>query len=332
MAPVVFGYDEVERTRMVFVQKSNGKCAMKTHRIDNPMLSVQPAYLANGFIGLGRLWPRACLFLAVALPLILSGCSAATTGFGQPGIEYVHLERAEPRPLQIHVLKIDLKEKGLTLAVDVAPDPDGEAPAETTLISPLDHAERGEFVAAVNANPWSMVPPPPAGEHPRYVADAACDIAGWVVSDGVERSPQSGLSFWMGRDGTPHLGNVAPPATDAQCAIAGFGRLLRNGEVLPGPSKVRHPRTAVGMDRDARILILAVVDGRQRGYSEGVSERELAELMVELGSYNALNLDGGGSSVMILRDATGKARIVNRPSDKRGPRPVPVLFGVRRVP
>jgi hypothetical protein len=232
------------------------------------------------------------------------------------------------------VLRFDLEEVSSLISVAVAPDPDGDGPAETVLDSPMDHAEGAGLAAAVNANAWGMVPPPAKGERPRFTEGGACDVRGWVVSNGVPRSPpQRGYwSFWMTRDGTPHIGNIGKTATNVQWAVAGFGGLLRNGSVLPGPSDVRHPRTAAGLDRERKTLVLAVVDGRQPGYSEGVSDRELAELMQELGCADALNLDGGGSSVMILRDGEGPARIVNRPSDLGGPRPVPVLLGVRKGP
>lgn len=262
--------------------------------------------------------------LLVAVLPLCAGCSATA-----PGIAYSHLKRTQPRPLQIHVLRIDLAKR--ELMIDVAPDPDGEGPAETVLVSPLIHAERGKFAAAVNANAWRMVPRPPAGERPRYVAGRACDVCGWVLTDGIERSTtQSGYwSFWMDRGGVAHIGNIAAPVPNARWAVAGFGGLLKDGKILPGPSDARHPRTALGLDREARVLILAAVDGRQPGYSEGLSTRELAELMLELGCANALNLDGGGSTAMVLREPGGKPRIVNRPSGWTGPRPVPVLFGVR---
>ncbi|MDU4960913.1 MAG: phosphodiester glycosidase family protein [Sporomusaceae bacterium] len=70
----------------------------------------------------------------------------------------------------------------------------------------------------------------------------------------------------------------------------------------------RAPRTAVGLTADGRIL-LVVVDGRQ-AMSSGMSLLELALFMRELGADTAMNLDGGGSSEMIV-----KGRIVNKPSD-----------------
>jgi exopolysaccharide biosynthesis protein len=69
------------------------------------------------------------------------------------------------------------------------------------------------------------------------------------------------------------------------------------------------PRTAIGVTEDGTVILL-VVDGRQVWWSRGVSLPELADLILAHGAVDALNLDGGGSSVMILQD-----EIVNRPSD-----------------
>ncbi len=73
---------------------------------------------------------------------------------------------------------------------------------------------------------------------------------------------------------------------------------------------VRNPRTAVGLTKDKRKLVLAVVDGRQ-SISVGMTCAELADLMKGLGCDTALNFDGGGSSAMYLAGAG----VVNSPSD-----------------
>ena len=77
------------------------------------------------------------------------------------------------------------------------------------------------------------------------------------------------------------------------------------------------PRTSVGITADGRILMV-VVDGRQPGYSIGVTLAELGRLMLDLGAVTAFNLDGGGSTVMAVR-APGAAhiRVSDRPSDGR---------------
>ena len=78
----------------------------------------------------------------------------------------------------------------------------------------------------------------------------------------------------------------------------------------------RQPRTLAGVRADGR-LILVTVDGRRPGWSAGVTLAEAARLMRSLGARDALNLDGGGSSAMTVR-----GRVVSRPSDAGGERPV----------
>lgn len=85
----------------------------------------------------------------------------------------------------------------------------------------------------------------------------------------------------------------------------------------PTFAPVRHPRTAVGYDVATGKLWLIEVDGRQPPYSDGMTLPELATLMEALGIDEGLNLDGGGSSVIVIH---GSAR--NRPSDAAGERAV----------
>lgn len=95
--------------------------------------------------------------------------------------------------------------------------------------------------------------------------------------------------------------------------VGGLPVLLQDGQVAFDPCFTqlcnRNPRTAIGWTSNGRVL-LVVIDGRQPGWSVGSSLRELAETMRKLGAVDALNLDGGGSSTMVV-----KGDVVNRPSD-----------------
>jgi hypothetical protein len=84
----------------------------------------------------------------------------------------------------------------------------------------------------------------------------------------------------------------------------------------------RNPRTAVGVRADGTVLLL-VVDGHRHGTSVGMTIEELRQVMGKLGAKDAINLDGGGSSAMVLRE-----RLVNSPSDLDGERKIgdAVLF------
>ena len=106
--------------------------------------------------------------------------------------------------------------------------------------------------------------------------------------------------------------------------------LVRNGRVLAGnvdgttPFHRRNPRTGVGATADGRLL-LVTVDGRRPGHSVGMTLREFAELFVGLGATSAINLDGGGSTTMVLNGT-----VVNRvsdPQERRVPTAVLVLAG-----
>jgi exopolysaccharide biosynthesis protein len=86
---------------------------------------------------------------------------------------------------------------------------------------------------------------------------------------------------------------------------------------------VRHPRTLIGVDRRGFIWLVAV-DGRQPGYSLGMTFAELMTLANRLELRDALNLDGGGSTTMWV-----KGVVVNKPSDPAGARAVSDALIVR---
>jgi hypothetical protein len=88
----------------------------------------------------------------------------------------------------------------------------------------------------------------------------------------------------------------------------------------------RHPRTGIGFSRDSTMLYLVAVDGRQQ-QSAGMTIAEFAETMQALGAYQAVNLDGGGSTTVVIRDS-----VVNSPSDPTGERAVGnALVLVKRI-
>ncbi len=101
-------------------------------------------------------------------------------------------------------------------------------------------------------------------------------------------------------------------------AVGGRYIILKNGSMHQvGYDEefgyTRHPRTAVGYDKEGR-LYLVVVDGRQPSISNGASLTDLAIILLDLGATDALNLDGGGSSSFILEDGE-EFRTMNSPSD-----------------
>lgn len=274
--------------------------------------------------------------------LILSVCCpdapAQETKWDLPAaVKYSAEVKSEPRVLRVHRLTIDLQSESLAFSVVSGPDPDGDGPIEALLTPPNKLGEEVSAIALINTSAWGMFPDRNTGKKQSYVVGGESDILGWVYRNDKQISPiQAGFwTCWMDANRQVSIANLgekpeAERPTQAAWAVSGFRGILMDGKILPEPSEVRHPRTALGLSADGSMMTWLVVDGRQPGYSEGVSEHELARLMIEAGCDDAMNLDGGGSSVMFLRDAKGELALANRPSDRSGPRPVPVILGLRR--
>ena len=99
--------------------------------------------------------------------------------------------------------------------------------------------------------------------------------------------------------------------------------LISNEEELKFTGKAitdKHPRTAMGYTKNGDLIIL-VIQGRFPGIAEGATLEQEAKILIGLGCTEALNLDGGGSSCMLIN---GRETI--KPSDKAGERPVPAVF------
>ena len=118
--------------------------------------------------------------------------------------------------------------------------------------------------------------------------------------------------------------NNAYPAYRIEDAVAGVPLLIRDGkiditwkeeEASKSFVETRHPRTAVANLKDGKFLMLTA-DGRSEA-SAGIDLYDLADFLLELGAVDALNLDGGGSTTMVLDD-----KVVNHPSDKGGERKI----------
>ena len=127
---------------------------------------------------------------------------------------------------------------------------------------------------------------------------------------------------WKIVDGTP-----ATVFDNARDIINGAGLLRRGGVTMTNwqtaedlkPATfldIRHPRTVLGIDGRGYVW-LAAIDGRQPDHSIGMTFAELLVLCARLDLRDAINLDGGGSTTMVVKGA-----IVNKPSDAAGPRPV----------
>lgn len=269
--------------------------------------------------------------------LVITGC-ASTKGdrdLKTLGLEYHLQELKAPRPNRVHVLRVDLANPAIRPAVVIGVDPDGDGPAETSLTDPRKLASDRSTIAFVNTNPWNSFPDSAGKRNRRWFEGQPVDIHGLAVSGGKVRShaQPSSASVWVNRQGRVFLGDG--PGDRPVEAMAGFGQIVREGAVVVPPGGARHPRTAIGVDQNGIAMLLVVVDGRQKNYSEGMDLHELGRLMVSLGCWNATNMDGGGSSIMGLVGEDGQLRVVNSPSDRRlgvpKIRPLPMILTIRKT-
>lgn len=117
--------------------------------------------------------------------------------------------------------------------------------------------------------------------------------------------------------------NMKTAAGGGPVLVQGGKIQITNEEELKFTGKAindKHPRTCMGYTNDG-FLIIMVIQGRFPGIAEGATLKQQAKLLIEIGCVEALNLDGGGSSCMLIN---GKETI--KPSDKGGERPVPAVF------
>jgi exopolysaccharide biosynthesis protein len=122
-------------------------------------------------------------------------------------------------------------------------------------------------------------------------------------------------------DGSAALTNQAAldeaALAEISAAVGGFFIVLRDDAIaerlLNREGKApRHPRSAAGLSADGRTLYLLAIDGRRPG-SIGATEAETGLILQRLGAADGLNLDGGGSTALVLRRRDGRIRPVNTP-------------------
>ena len=254
---------------------------------------------------------------------ILLGLLGSTYCYAEPekvywGIDYWHEEVDGPNHL--YILKVDLQAKGIRPYV--TPE-DCTKTGDTVLCNAM---ETSEFVK-------------------KYKTQVAVNASFFDYNGGNGYDPSTGKGTMRARgytasEGSPYQyylessshkatigftqNNAFLFGTDHQkamySAVSGSTYLVSNGK----PSESNgdpEPRTVAGIDKTGRYFYMIVVDGREAGKNEGMSFRDIAKHMVRLGVYTGVNLDGGGSTTMVIAGKPNNG-VVNSPSNtiegKRG--------------
>lgn len=262
-----------------------------------------------------------CLWLFLGVTVLAGQVSATlTVGAWTPlfqGVERAtgEADQAEARLQKVSAVRVDLRDPDIEF---FSTPSNGGRPLETTSESTSEFLVRHGLQVAINANFFTPCCAP--GEK---------DLAGLAISRGETVSPQvqshSGSTVLLiTKDNRASIVSTEKAiATDGVwTAVAGSGAVLIGGAKPAMVPKefilTAHPRTAVGVSKDGRYLILLTIDGRQEGYSMGATLGEVADWLRRFGAHDGLNLDGGGSTAMVMAGAAG-AVVLNHPSGAAKP-------------
>lgn len=225
------------------------------------------------------------------------------------GIDYTSAscEAGHPRAMKINALRIDLKEKGIRFTTTGRCDKYVANKYETRKVPSRVFLTTTKTQIAINGDFYDPFVP-------QYISGNT-NLLHLAISEGVLVSPPNGgASLLISKDNKASIAET-DDTTDLKgvwTAISGSFIVLKDGQSLEGDIECQ-PRTGVGISKDGRYMYMIVIDGRQRGYSEGATTQEMADWLIKLGAYQGLNLDGGGSTTMVKMGNDGKPDVLNSP-------------------
>ena len=292
---------------------------------------------------------------AIALLCTTVGAQTANPPF--VGITYLEKVTATPRPVRMHVAQIDLTAPGIRFKVS-PPGGDREVVRQST----LNYLTQEHAQLAINAHYFL---PFPSQDKTAWIIGLGSSEGN--VYSAFERPEQSfalvanAPALNIDRDNHASIVHIDPAFADAKHVregvtlwnvVAGSSQIVTAGQItvplyrddthpdgvldLGGPNNYSNSkawadattaRTAIGLSEDRRTLTLFTVD--VRGGSEGMKLSEVAAVLIrEFGVFDALNLDGGGSTTMAMEGVDGKPSIVNVSSDNPSGRVVATSLAV----
>ncbi|QDV73508.1 phosphodiester glycosidase family protein [Botrimarina mediterranea] len=234
-----------------------------------------------------------------------------------------------PREVAIHLVEIDASAPGIEF---LGTPGNGATSNEYTRTTTSTFVANNDLAVGIN------------GDFFTTNTGITANVNGLGVSNGdiVSGPGGSGNSLVTFADQSASIITSSTIPAGAWNAVSGNQRLVNNGlNVTPSGSYTTtlNPHTAVGVDAETGNVFFMLVDGRQGDFSGGMRTDEMADLFIDFGVDNAINLDGGGSSTLVFADGIGGAsRVVNSPSDNATPqrpggeRLVANHFGVAAIP
>jgi hypothetical protein len=221
-----------------------------------------------------------------------------------------------PNRQVVHALRVDLTDPDIRLLTTPRISNYVANVREVGGLTVTEFLRRNKVQAAINANFFS---------ERNYYAPAGTpnDIYGLAISEGVVISAQDGpghaATIVFDANNQPLVIHTNWPARNVDgmfTAVTGNYPLVVGGQNIVNRSAAREvePRTVFGLSQDRRYLYLVAIDGRQPGYSNGANDYESAGWLLLLGAYDGVNMDGGGSTTMVIEDSTGVPLRLNKSS------------------
>ena len=279
--------------------------------LQKPLLSCRTVRYKKHFAI--KLLPLFPLLLSLCCLWCFSGCTTVPTTYTDtpyqpvtregihwrslsPGIEAADIHNPQ-LPLIVHIVKIDLLNPTVSVITSEAAlfkNNRGRLRCETT----RDFALRHNTIVAFNAAPFKTR---------SLLFSVYRTIVGIHITDfrrmSMPHERYGALLFYA--DKTARIIDAQTEELlleNVRHAVGGFWTILRNGAVLPQKLHRRDSRTAVGLADNGRTLFVVAVEGENKRKSHGLSFEETARLMRELGADDALQLDGGSSSSLVLQE------------------------------
>jgi len=230
------------------------------------------------------------------------------------GVVYRRKVHREPRLWIAHIITIDLHTEGISFLVTPPDDRKSDLPLNARKTSRF--LEKFGVQIAVNGGEFSPWYSHSFLDYYPHPGDPVAPT-GFAASRGKKYAEGNRPVLYISKD---NVAQFTPPRGRVYNAISGSHMLIVEGEPIEGlDSEIPAPRTAIGVDFGPDRLVIVVVDGRQPLYSEGATLTQLADLMLEYGVYTAMNMDGGGSSTLVIADENGNAKVLNSPIDSHIP-------------
>lgn len=232
----------------------------------------------------------------LAWTLLLTSIAAAQPAWTELGDGLRHAVLRRTGPVRAHVVEVDLCEHSIAVRA-TQPSERGQRTSAW--------AADASAAVAINADFFST------GFRPSGLAVGQ----GNLFTDSRDSSDESAVAYSPAGilQIRPAGETLAAPLHWMHDVVSGRPVCLRDGRVISSTAShygTRNPRTGVGLSRDGRTLYLVVVDGRSTS-SIGVTTGGLGDILLDVGAYDGLNLDGGGSTAMYIRGMG----VVNSPSD-----------------